>query len=211
MDAGCCDACQLASAADSVALLATRTAILGLSHHAAIERHVRHEEPAAVPVKIKILEPAIELPMLNVDSGTDYDRMPNAARRLAKTATEYGRRVRCTYALARDMIKGKDIHSLCIRLWTEGGQRFGYASYVDGRFSSAVLWRAEEGGPRLARGIDEFAHLALGQVWTPPTPPPVGPCPRCQRPVRWITTGDRAGQPYGHNIPESKTRCPGML
>jgi hypothetical protein len=205
-----CDPCrrarvELTTAADALALLATRTAILGLSHHAAVERHVRHEEPAVVPVKIKILERARDVTSLLPSAGEPS--IPNAARRLARTAADYGRRVRLTFALAHDMVKGKDIHSLCVRLWTSEGQRFGYASYVDGRFSSAVLWRPEQGGPRLARGIDEFAHLALGQVWTPPTPAVVGPCPRCQRQVRWTNVG----QPYGHNRPETKIKCEGLI
>lgn len=177
------------------------------------ERHllgVRTEAtvaPAVAPGKIQIITPAVEIEDWRT---VDRDRVTLAARRLATLAAEHGRRVRVTYALAHDIVKDVDIHSLCVRLWTvrtkaRAGERFGYASYVNGRSSSCVLWRGREGGPRTC-GVEEFTALALGREWTPPTPPPIGPCPRCQRPARWTT----AGQPYGHNRPETKDRCPGL-
>lgn len=192
-----CDPCrrarvELLDAESWISRLAARPGQLGLSHHAAVERHVRHEEPATVPVKIRIVERARDVTSLLPSAGEAS--IPLAARRLARTAADYGRRVRCTFALAHDMTKDKDIHSLCVRLWTSEGQRFGYASYIDGRFSSAVIWQPEQGGPRLARGVDEFAHLALGQAWTPPAPAIVGPCYACHRQVRWT----KDAKPYKH-------------
>ncbi len=202
-----CDPCrhaavEMSAAQPSIFPVARAGSELDVSHRASIDRHVRREAPASTPVKIKILEPAIEVEDWRA---VDRERVPLAARRLAILAEEYGRRVKVTYALAHDLAKDVDIHSLCVRLWTDAGERFGYASYVNGQSSSCVLWRGEEGGPRTC-GVSEFATLALGQPWTPPTPPPVGPCPRCQRSVRWTS----AGAPYGHNRPETKDRCPGL-
>lgn len=206
-----CDPCrrarianaELTTAADMLAILASRAGQLGLSHRAAVERHVQHEAPAVVPVKIRILERARDVTSLLPSAGEDS--IPRAARLLAKRTMEYGRRVRLTYALAEDMTKHELLHSLCVRVWTAEGARFGYAAYVNGRFSSAVLWGGVpevEGGPRRANGIDEFAALALGQPWSPPVPPPTGPCPTCGKVVRWKTDG----QPYRHKA-EDGSHC----
>lgn len=202
-----CDSCRRATldaldAASSsplwLATLATQQGMFAAEQRNDIEVHVARAAPAVVPVKIRILEPASTLP---VSAWTDHDRVPGSARRLAMNATTYGRLVKLTYALAEDMTRAaaRHIRSLCVRVWTAEGQRFGYAAYVDGRASSAVLWRAEEGGVRRC-GVEEFAALATGQRWTPPTPAVVGPCPTCGRSVRW--TG--AGQPYKHSD------CPGL-
>lgn len=206
-----CDPCrraavELTTAAGMLAILASRAGQLGLSHHAAVKRHVREEPFTAlpIPVKIKILEAARDVTSLLPSAGEAS--IPRAARLLAKRAGEYGRRVRVTYALAEDFSKfdqpTRVIHSLCVRLWTAEGERFGYAAYLDSQFSSAVLWRAAEGGPRRARGVDEFAALATGQPWSPPAPAVVGPCYVCHRRVRWT----KDAKPYKHKA-EDGLQC----
>jgi hypothetical protein len=136
----------------------------------------------------------------------DDERVPSSARQLAARAVAAGRHVELTAALARNEETGQDIHSLCTVVWTApltaGGRRFGHASWVNGKPTGATLWQAEDGGPRRT-GVTEFAALAAGETWIPPTPAPVGPCPACARPVRWT----KDGKPYGHNRPETKDRC----
>lgn len=204
-----CDPCrrarvELTTAADALALLASRAGQLGLSHHAAVKRHIREPEfatPLIIPIKVRIIERVRDVTSLLPSAGEAS--IPKAARLLAKRAGEYGRRVRVTFAVAEDFSKPdapKVIHSLCVRLWTAEGQRFGYAAYLNGQFSSAVLWRGEEGGPRRARGVDEFAALALGQAWSPPAPAVVGPCYVCHRQVRWTT----AARPYKHKAEDGQ-------
>ncbi len=207
-----CDPCRRANVE-----LTTAAGALTLMHQATIEQalrsapfpHIKGVEPATAPIKIRILSRAYGLTDWRIEE-LPREILPLAARRLATVADEYGRRVKVTHALAHDIIKDRDIHSLCIRLWTAEGRRFGYASYVDGRSSSCVLWGLSgtvgvQDGPRVL-GVEEFAHAVTQTLWTPPKPPPVGPCPCCQRSVRWTA----AGLPYGHNRPETKDRCPGL-
>lgn len=204
-----CDPCRRAAVNASqsspawLASLSTLQARFTAEQRNDIEVHTARRtsmHPAVAPVKIRVTMPASTLP---VSAWTDRDRVPNGARRLAMNATTYGRQVKLTYALAEDMTAGKQIHSLCVRLWVADGTPFGYAAYVDSgngwRASSAVLWRAEEGGVRRC-GVEEFTALAVGERWTPPAPPPYGPCPTCGKQVRWTN----ACQPYKHGD------CPGL-
>lgn len=165
--------------------------------------HARETDSAARVAKIRIIETSRTVEL-------DDDRVPKSARLLVKRAEEAGRQVRLTYALAEDPDAAELVHSVCVRVWTaknDAGraERFGYASYVNGRSSSCVLWRGQEGGPRKC-GVEEFAALVQGLPYTPPAPPPVGPCPTCGRLVRWT----QAGQPHKHNKPETKDPCPGL-
>lgn len=171
---------------------------IGATHQEVVERHI-----AEPPVKVRILETA-------VITAEEDDRAPAAAKALAAKLYQAGRIVRLTYALAEDLVKAKPIHSLCVRVWAPldppvgaiMSERFGYAAYVDGRASSAVLWRVREGGPRKAHGIEEFTALALGRTWSPAPAPLVAKCPAigCDKEVRWT----KDGLPYKHKCVDDR-------
>lgn len=91
---------------------------------------------------------------------------------------------RATYALAEELATGRMVHSCAVRV-----PGAGYAVWWDGQFRNA------SGGMNQA----QFLAHATGQVYVPPaprTPPPVGPCPRCGKDVRWKLVPTAA--PYAH-------------
>lgn len=199
-----CDACRRVAIGSStspswLATLSTLQGRLTVSHHTAVERHIGGEDPPDVLSKVRILVPASAVG-LPVTAWDDTSRVPRGAARLAREASAYGRRVLLTDATAEAVATGRRIESLCVRVYTAEGGRFGYASYIDGHASGAVLWRTEEGGVRRC-GVEEFAALATGKRWTPPAPARRAECPACRREVRWT----QEGLPYRHKDSSGET------
>jgi hypothetical protein len=135
--------------------------------------------------------------------------LPAPAAQIAAQATAAGAVVRATHSLCESASEPRELLNVVVlRVRVPDGDAYarGWASWHNGRFSSAQWWAPLAGFPR-GVGAGEFTALATGRPYEPPAPrpaPPTGPCPRCARAVRWKLAPIT---PYAHNRSDTGERC----